>query len=177
MWKKIGGFASGVLALGSAMFTAMAITDLIAGDSGTETGVLVGLLVFFGGLTAATGYGAVRLLRDAPRPSVTTSVNDAAGTHAASTPAGPGVDIALEGRILAHAAQHAGRVTAAEIAVACAVPIDVATAALDGLAVRGHADLQVSPEGAAVYVIAGFLSQEEKERAEAIVTASAPHRA
>ena len=53
MWKKLIGVASGALALGSAMFTAMAITDLIGGNSGTETGVLVGLLVFFGGLTAA----------------------------------------------------------------------------------------------------------------------------
>ncbi len=177
MWKKLVGVASGALALGSAMFTAMAITDLIGGNSGTETGVLVGLLVFFGGLTAATGYGALRLLRDAPPPPATTSATaataGAAQATAASTPAGPGVDIALEARILAYASQRAGRVTAAEIAVACGVPIDVASAALDGLAVRGHADLQVSPDGATVYVIAGFLSQEEKERAEAIVTSRA----
>lgn len=176
MLRKLLGVLSGFLALGSAMFTAMAITDLIGGDSGTETGVLVGLLVFFGGLTAATGYGALRLLRDkaaaaSERAAVGGAAADAVAPPLATAP-GPAIDIDLESRVLAHAAKHAGRVTAAEIAVACGVPIDSAAAALDGLAVRGHADLQVSPDGAAVYVIAGFLSKEEKERAEAIVARS-----
>lgn len=167
MLRKILGVFSGFLALGSAMFTAMAISDLVAGNSGTETGVLVGLLVFFGGLTAATGYGAARMLR-AVAPAETT----APAAEAANAPSGPEIDIALEARVLAYAAQHAGRVTAAEIAVACAVPIDAATAALDGLAARGHADLQVSADGAAVYVIAGFLSKEQKESAEAVLERS-----
>lgn len=166
MLRKLLGVLSGFLALGSAMFTAMAITDLVAGNSGTETGVLVGLLVFFGGLTAATGYGAVRLLRgEAP---AATAVSPAPAPDAP----GPAIDIDLEARVLAYAAQHAGRVTAAEIAVACAVPIDTATAALDGLAARGHADLQVGANGAPIYVIAGFLSKEEKAQAEAILPRS-----
>lgn len=170
MVLKIIGVFSGVAALGSAMFTAMAISDLIIGGSGTETGVLVGLLVFFGGLTAATGYGAVRLLRGAaPVPAATAS---AAANPSSAAGAGLAVDIELEARVLAYAAQQAGRVTAAEIAVACGVPIDAAAAALDGLVARAHADLQVSEDGAPVYVIAGFLSREEKERAEAILTRS-----
>lgn len=172
MLRKLLGVLSGFLALGSAMFTAMAITDLLAGDSGTETGVLVGLLVFFGGLTAATGFGALRLLRD--KAAAVSDAGAANDTHAAPLPPaqGPAIDIDLEARVLAHAARHAGRVTAAEVAVACGVPIDAAAAALDGLAVRGHADLQVSPDGAAVYVIAGFLSKEEKERAESVIARS-----
>lgn len=171
MLRKILGACSGFLAIGSAMFAAMAISDLVAGKP--ETGVLIGLLVFFGGMTAATGYGAVRLMR-AVAPAATTAPPAAPLAGADAAPSGPDIDIALEARLLAHAAQHAGRVTAAEIAVACAVPIDAATAALDGLAARGHADLQVSADGAAVYVIAGFLSKEQKERAEAVLERSWP---
>jgi hypothetical protein len=125
--------------------------------------VLVGLVVFFGGLTAFSGIGAARLLRSGPaRATTTTGAAPAVVTVA-------GIDIALEARILELAAEHAGRVTATEVALGCGVSIDAAAAALDQLCVRGHADLAVTPDGAAVYVVKGFLSDHEKQQAEELV--------
>lgn len=165
MIRKLLGVVSGMFSLGSLMFTVMAIGDLIGGGSNTRDSVLMGLVVFFGGLTATTGYSAVRLLRapaQADDPTDTTKQKQQQQQT-------DGIDIALEARILAHAAKTAGRVTSTEIAIACQVSIDEAIAALDQLCSRGHADLAVADDGSSLYVIKGFLSEQQKQAAEEIV--------
>ena len=167
MLRKLLGFVSGVLALGSSMFVVMAIADLL-GASTTEPGVLLGLVVFFGGLTALTGWSAVRLLRE-PRALAAATTTTATSTTTTSRATTHGIDIALEAQILALAARSAGRITATEIAIGCQVSLDAASRALDLLCARGHADLAVTPDGDTVYVIKGFISVQEKALAEALV--------
>lgn len=167
MLRKLLGFVSGVLALGSSMFVVMAIADLL-GASTTEPGVLLGLVVFFGGLTALTGWSAVRLLRE-PRALAAATTTTATSTTTTSRATTHGIDIALEAQILALAARSAGRITATEIAIGCQVSLDAAGRALDLLCARGHADLAVTPDGDTVYVIKGFISVQEKALAEALV--------
>lgn len=168
MLRKLLGSGLTLLALGCATFFVFAVGDLITGGSPeTSAGVLAGLAVFFGGLTATTGFGAWRLL--------TTQGTAARSPEAAAVErvrnAG-GVDIALESRVLAHAARHDGRVTVAEVAVACAVSLDQAERALDELAQRGHADLHITTEAERVYVVKGFLSDAEKQQAQDVVEAT-----
>jgi hypothetical protein len=165
MLKKALGVMSGVFALGCTTMTVVAIGDLIGGGSATSNSVLVGLVVFFGGLTAFSGIGAARLLRSPASATTTTTM----GSTVPPVVNVAGIDIALEARILGMAAQHAGRVTATEVALGCGVSMDAAAAALDQLCVRGHADLAVTPDGAAVYVVKGFLSDHEKQQAEELV--------
>lgn len=150
--RKFLGVTCAVLGLGCAAFFVMAVGDLLTGGS-PETGasVLAGLAVFFGGLTAVTGFGAVRLLTTAGAQGRTPTE-----AH------GPVVDIALEARVLALAAESAGRLTVAEVAIGCAVSLADAERALDALTQRGHADLEVTAAGDAVYVVRGLLSAEEK---------------
>src|SRR5687768_8726367 len=110
MLRKVLGTGLTLLAIGCATFFVFAIGDLITGGSPeTSAGVLAGLAVFFGGLTATTGIGAWRLL---------TTRGTTARAQPMDVAIGPGgVDIALEARVLAHAAKHDGRVTVAEVAV------------------------------------------------------------
>lgn len=166
MLKKLLGVISGFFSLSSVMMTVMALGDLIGGGSNTANNVLVGLVVFFGGMAAFTGYGAVRLLRS---PAEKTNDNDGRADNRAEAVVVGGIDIALEAKILGLAAKSAGRLTSTEVALGCGVSIDAATAALDQLAGRGHADLAVTEDGATVYVVKGFLSVEEKQEAEALV--------
>lgn len=166
MFRKLLGFVSGVLALGSSMFVVMAIADLL-GTSTTQPGVLLGLVVFFGGLTALTGWSAVRLLRE-PHAITAAATTTSSSTARATTT--HGIDIALEAQILALAARSAGRLTATEIAMGCQVSLDAASRALDLLCARGHADLAVTPDGDTVYIIKGFVSVQGKALAEALVS-------
>ena len=165
MLKKALGVVGGVFALGCTTMTVVAIGDLIGGGSATSNSVLVGLVVFFGGLTAFSGIGAARLLRSPATATTTTTM----GSTVPPVVNVAGIDIALEARILGMAAQHAGRVTATEVALGCGVSMDAAAAALDQLCVRGHADLAVTPDGAAVYIVKGFLSDHEKQQAQELV--------
>ena len=167
MLKKVLGFCSALMAIGSSMFVAMAIGDLIGGSSTTTNSVLFGLLVFFGGLTALTGTSAWRLLR---APTTTTTTATATATATADIGNTRGIDIALEAKILQLAAHSAGRITSTEVAMHCQVSLAAADAALDLLSARGHADLAVTPDGDAVYVIKGFVSVQEKQLAESLVS-------
>lgn len=158
--RKLLGVICGALSLGSAMFfTAFAVDLVTGGDPTTGTGVLAGLVVFFGGLAATSGYGAWRMF----------ARKRAEISAAAPAQAQAGIDIALEARILAHAAASKGRVTVAEIALACGVTLERAEQALDLLAQRGHANLQITESGDRVYVVAGFLTDAEKEQAKEIL--------
>ena len=158
MRKFLGGL-SAFFSLGSAMFFTMFAIDLITGGNpDTRPGVLAGLVIFFGGVTVSSGYAAWRMLTTKGLRARAPDVDRDAG-----------VDIALEARVLALAAQTHGRVTVAEIAVACAVPLEQAEATLDGLAQRGHANLLITDDGQQVYVLAGFLSDQEKSQAHDVM--------
>lgn len=160
MRKFLGGLY-GTLALGSAMFFTMFAVDLVTGGNpNTTPGVLAGLVIFFGGLAFSSGYGAYRMLAT---KGVAARAPDVVAHEQ------PGIDIALEARVLALAAQSKGRVTIAEVAVTCGVSLEAAEAALDALAQRGHADMHITPDGQRVYVLEGFLSAAEKEQAQDIV--------
>jgi hypothetical protein len=161
--RKLLGAVYSFLALGSAMFfTAFAVDLLTGGNPDTSRGVLAGLVVFFGGLGAVSGYAAKRAF-----------TTKAAHKETESAPApAPSVDIALEARMLKLAAASKGRVTVAEVAVGCAVTLEEAERALDGLAQRGHANLLITDDGERVYVLAGFLSEEQKEQAQEIIEAT-----
>lgn len=170
--RKFFGAALSVLALGSAAFFVMAVSDLLTGGSPeTGAGVLAGLAVFFGGLTATTGVSAWKLLTSKGVAARQATPQRAADERSVQT---EGIDIQLESQILALAAQETarGRVTVAEVATRCAVSLDQAERALDGLTQRGHADLHITDNGDRVYVVRGFLSAEEKQKAVDVVEAT-----
>jgi hypothetical protein len=161
--RKFLGLLSGMFSLGSAMFFTVFAIDLVTGGRPeTGTGVLAGLVVFFGGLMVTSGVSAFRML--------TTKGVSARAPEVAAPAAG--IDISLEQRILALAAPAQGRLTVAEVAVGCAVSLAEAEAALDGLARRGHADMHVTDDGQRVYVVAGFLTAAEKQEAQDVVEAT-----
>lgn len=164
MLKKLAGVCTALLALGSAVFACAAIGDLVGGTSATPTGVLVGLLVFFSGTTALGGWGANKLLRSERKAQ-----EPLAQAHAVD--GGEKVDIALEVKVLQLAKANGGRVTPAEVALACGVSLDQATAELDGLVARSYAELLVSDGGDVVYDIKGIMSAKEKAAAEEVLTA------
>lgn len=139
--KKLLAVCSGLVALTSSFFVAAAIGDLLTG-SDTSTGVLVGMLVFFGGISAGAGYGAVRLWRT------------------------PRFDpVSAEPALLALAREQQGRITVAEAALTLKVPLARAKEALDHLVAHGAAQLLVSEGGELVYAVGGFLSAREKDAA------------
>ena len=148
-------------ALFAALCTTMAIGDIAAG---VEVGKGIGLTIFFGGSTALMGWGAVRLLfaRGSP-PAEQQLTSTTTATNVG------GIDIDLEARLLRVAQSKGGRVTPIEIALECGTSIDVATAALDQLVMRGHAELAVADEGSTLYVLRGFLSVAEKAEAEVVL--------
>jgi len=57
----------------------------------------------------------------------------------------------IEAEILRLAIQHAGRLTAVEVAAALTLPTESAKAILDGLAEREIADLEITDAGVIVY--------------------------
>lgn len=154
MFRKLAGWFTGLVSLFSALCFVMSTGDLLSGSASRPASTLVGLMIFFGGVTAATALAAFKLTTSA-------GIGARAALPAPDAP-GPTVDIALEALILALAAKSAGRLTVSEVAVGCAVPLEAAERALDGLTQRGHADLEVTPDGDAVYVLRGFLTAEEK---------------
>ena len=161
MLKKIAGWCMGLLSLGCAMFFTIALSDVIIGNPKTPFGVSLGLVVFFGGLTLATGTGALRLLRARKAPQTTAPAPPVEG--------GIPIDISLEAQILKLAAAHDGKVTPAEVALACGVSLDAASAALDGLVARGHADLHVTSDGEAVHVLKGIVTRAEKAASQDVL--------
>jgi hypothetical protein len=129
----------------SLFFVAASVTELITGPAAgtekpTEPGVLVGLLVFFGG----AAYGGWRLANSNNKAPL--SQNE------------------REQRVLTLAAANNGRVTVAEVALRCAISVDEAKATLLHLVNTGVAETWLS-EGEAVYVFAG-LEDETKAAAQ-----------
>jgi hypothetical protein len=161
MLRKIVGMFTGGLSLFSALVFGIGVVELLSGTAKLPAGEQVILLMFFGGVTALTGFNALKMLRHKPEP---------AQHLAAAVPAGMPIDIALEAQILRIAAAQDGKVTAAEVALQCGVSLDAATVALDALLARGHADLHVTPDGEAVHVLKGIMTAAEKAQSQNLLT-------
>lgn len=170
MLKKLFTTTAGIGCVLGALFAALCTTMAIGDITSGEVGKGVGLMIFFGGSAALMGWGAVRLLigkRSSPVEQLPTTSTSTSSMHTQTIV--NGIDIALEARLLRVAQSKGGRVTPIEVALECGTSIDVATAALDQLVMRGHAELAVADEGSTLYVLRGFLSVAEKAEAEVVL--------
>lgn len=123
------GILSIIGALFSLFFVIAAIGDIISGREQDKTGVLIGLIVIFGGLAATGIFAAWKFMRKAP--------------------AAPNYD--LENRILQLAAAKGCRLTVGMVALHCRVSIEEGRAALERMAMQGAANVQVEDDGGIVY--------------------------
>ena len=145
--RKLFAVICGLLSPFSLLFVFAALDDIIGGDSETGTGILVGLLVFFGGITASLAYVARTLWRG-----------------------GAGDPATMENAVLQLAARSGGRLTLAEAAIGLKVPLAEARAALNHLVTQGAADTNVADNGELVYVVGGLLSAADKASAVGLLT-------
>jgi hypothetical protein len=141
------------VALISGFLVVESALDLIRGNSTTKPDVLAFLLLFFSvtlvaGLALVWSSARAAPVRPAPAPPAATS-------H----PSSP------EQRILRYAAAERGRVTVAEAAAHCDLDLEGAKRELDRLVVQDAASLEVTDDGVLVYVIRGFLSDDQKRAA------------
>jgi hypothetical protein len=77
----------------------------------------------------------------------------------------------IDADILTLAAMHGGRLTAVEVAAALALSPEAAKQALDGMTVRGHADLEVTDAGVLVYSFYDVRHLEGKRSAKGLLDA------
>ena len=153
--KKPTGQAPGALRYGcgilsicgvlvSLFFVIAAISDLISNREPDKTGVVIGLLVFFGGLAAIGIFAAWKFMRRAP--------------------AQPNFD--LENRILQLAEAKGCRLTVGMVALHCRASIEESRAALERMALQGAASVQVENDGGIIYDFSDLLPAcEPKPRA------------
>ncbi|MEA2640973.1 MAG: hypothetical protein QOF51_2367 [Chloroflexota bacterium] len=154
MLRKLSGIFGVVLLTIGLPFVAMALHDVITGDSKTERGVLLGLVVLFGAMSfwgfklAASAFNWQPFwpqLR-APKFRVRTGRQK-------------------EQAVLALAAAVGGRVTMVEVAAKCNLTIDEADAILHNLAARHAVEMLIADDGTIVYDFE-ILSRSEKARAK-----------
>jgi hypothetical protein len=148
--KKLLGVLGVTLALFSSFFVMAAIGDLFGGDTETKTSVLLGLLVFFSGTGFAGAYLAKRSLRS-PEPTLT--------------------DEERERLVLRLAADHQGRLTAAEVAAHTPLSLQESQQMLERLEQHRAAELQLTPDGAMVYHFPQLLTAAEKAEAVDVLEA------
>ena len=77
----------------------------------------------------------------------------------------------IDAEILRLATQHAGKLTAVEVATALALPPEVAKASLDSLAERELADLEITDAGVIVYAFHEAKHLGDKSSARGILDA------
>jgi hypothetical protein len=132
-------YGCGILGIGVALvslfFVVAAFFDLVINRNAKEVGVLVGMIVLFGGLAAAGIFGAWKFMRSAP--------------------AAPNYD--LENRILHLAAAKGCRLTVGLVALHCRVSIEESRTALERMALQGAANVQVEDDGGIVYDFSDLL--------------------
>ena len=123
------------LALVSLFFVVAAIGDLVVKRDPKETGVLVGMIVLFGGLAAAGVFTAWKLMRKTPAP----------------------LNVELENRILQLAEAKGCRLTVGMVALHCRVGIEESRAALERMVLQGAATPEVEDDGGIVYDFSDLL--------------------
>ncbi len=129
------GFLSIGVVLVSLFFVVAAISDLVLNREPDKVGVLIGLLIFFGGLAAGGIFAAWKFMRSAP--------------------ARPNFD--LENRILQLAAAKGCRLTVGMVALHCRASIEESRATLERMALQGAANVQVEDDGGIVYDFSDLL--------------------
>ncbi len=132
-------FGCGILGIGLALFSLFfvvaAFSDLVINRDSKEVGVLVGMIVLFGGLAAAGVFVAWKFMRSAP--------------------AAPNVDI--ENRILQLAEAKGCRLTVGMVALHCRLSIEESRAALERMVALGAANPLVEDDGGIVYDFSDLL--------------------
>jgi hypothetical protein len=132
-------YGCGILGIGLALFSLFfvvaAVSDLVVKRDPKETGVLVGMIVLFGGLAAAGVFTAWKFMR--------------------STPAPPDVD--LENRILQLAEAKGCRLTVGMVALHCRLSIAESREALERMALQGAATPVVEDDGGIAYDFSDLL--------------------
>ncbi len=126
-------YGCGILSIGVALislfFVVAAFFDLVINREAKEVGVLVGMIVLFGGLAAGGIFVAWKFMR--------------------REPAQPNVD--LENRILQLAEARGCRLTVGMVALHCRVGIEESRAALERMALQGAATPVVEDDGGIIY--------------------------
>jgi hypothetical protein len=144
--KRTGGsapaalrYGCGVLAIGLALvslfFVVAAFFDLVINRNPKDVGVLVGMMVLFGGLAAGGVFAAWKFMRSAPAQP----------------------DFDLENRILQLAEAKGCRLTVGMVALHCRASIEESRAALERMALQGAASVQVEDDGGIVYDFSDLL--------------------
>jgi hypothetical protein len=132
-------YGCGILGIGLALislfFVVAAISDLVVKRDPTQAGVLIGMIVLFGGLAAGGLFAAWKFMRSAP--------------------ARPNFD--LENRILQLAEAKGCRLTVGMVALHCRASIEESRAALERMALQGAANVQVENDGGIVYDFSDLL--------------------
>jgi len=132
-------YGCGILGIGLALlslfFVVAAFSDLVVNRDSKEVGVLVGMIVLFGGLAAAGVFTAWKFMRSAP--------------------AAPNVDV--ENRILQLAESKGCRLTVGMVALNCRMSIEESRAALERMVLQGAATPQVEDDGGIVYDFSDLL--------------------
>lgn len=129
------GILSIIGSLFSLFFVIAAIGDIISGREQDKTGVLIGLIVIFGGIAAVGIFAAWKFMRRAP----------AQPNHE------------LENMILQLAAAKGCRLTVGLVALHCRVSIEESRAALERMALQGAANVEVEDDGGIVYDFSDLL--------------------
>ncbi|MBX7223218.1 MAG: hypothetical protein K1Y36_25105 [Blastocatellia bacterium] len=135
--RILAGIFGVIVTLISAMFVVMAIGDLIFGSK-TQTSVLLGLLVFFGG----TGLAGAFLAKFGFRKKE-------AGSQLS--------DFEKEQRILSYASACGGVVTVPNVSLHCHLSLAETQSMLDAMTHTGAAELRVNDDGSFCYLFRGFL--------------------
>src|SRR5215212_2245007 len=129
------------LALVSLFFVVAAFSDLVVKRDPKETGVLIGMIVLFGGLAVGGLFAAWKFMRSAPaRPN-----------------------FELENRILQLAEAKGCRLTVGMVALHCRASIEESRAALERMALQGAANVQVEDDGGIVYDFSDLLPSSESD--------------
>jgi hypothetical protein len=132
-------FGCGILGIGLALvslfFVAAAFSDLVIKRDPKEVGVLVGMIVLFGGLAASGVFAAWKFMRGAP--------------------AAPNVDI--ENRILQLAEAKGCRLTVGMVALHCRLSIEESRGALERMVTLGAATPLVEDDGGIIYDFSDLL--------------------
>jgi hypothetical protein len=160
----LGCVGIGIALFGGLFFAMFLVTLLTGGDGKTETGVLAGLVVFFGGMLAVGVYLAWRMFSQKPAAAAARGAGRP-GTGVPSAPPPPQTDEERERRVLRFAEHERGRVTIPEVATNCDMSLADSKGTLDRLVLADVAQIQVTQTGVLVYVFPGFLSDEDKAKA------------
>ncbi len=118
-----------IMALFSLFFVIAAFFDLFVKRDATPAGVLVGMIVVFGGFAVGGAFIAWNMFRSRPAP----------------------LNVDLENRILQLAEAKGCRLTVPMVALHCRVGIEESRAALERMVLQGAATPDVEEDGGIVY--------------------------